>query len=141
MTLIRTDEIQTAWITALKANTTIVAELDTADEIREINWKGSNFTYPNLRVEITSNTPSTDGRSEICLALTNTSIYAYSEEASSLQANQIAGIIANEYHDKHGLNYSNIAFTHIVADIIPAIAVTERLWRSQVNLVSTARRV
>jgi hypothetical protein len=48
------DQIQEAWVLYLKANTNILAELNDNDEIREDNWQGDEFSYPNIRVRIVS---------------------------------------------------------------------------------------
>ena len=45
------DEIQIALIERLKANTALVALLGTADQIKETEWQGAEFTYPAVRVE------------------------------------------------------------------------------------------
>lgn len=139
MALIRTDEILKSIVQSVKGKTTITDLLNDSDEIRQIDWKGKNFTYPNIRIEVITNDPPQD-ESDKCLSSTTIAIYVFSEEASSYEANQIAGIIADEYHRK-SLNSQGIFFTRCrVTDIIPAIAVNERTWRSQVNITSTVRR-
>lgn len=137
MTLIRNDEIQTSVISDLLADATITAELLDPTEIRELHWKGQEFSYPNIRVEINRNVPSLGN--DKCLSDVDLTIYVYSEEASSRQANRIAGIIADKYHNK-SLNSSGIFFTRLKATIIPAISQNLTTWRSQVNLSSTVRR-
>ncbi len=140
MTLIANDELLEAWIQELKGNSTVTDLLDDVNEIRQEEWKGSGFTYPAIRVEILVNTPPNSGDSDQCLASQQVAIYTFSEEASSLEANQIAGIIADEYHKK-SLNSQGIFFTkNKVTELIPAIAMSERVWRAQVNLTSTVRR-
>ena len=136
MTLIPTDEIRTSLITALKTNTTIMAELDDSNEVREYNWKGADFSYPNIRVQIRENTiePSLS-----CGQRIFASIYSFSEENSSSQAEQIAGIIADEFHAK-SLSASDLFFTQIIADIIPAVSVEVNTWRSEVTIRSWVQR-
>ena len=134
MTLIRVDEIKTAMISSLKGKSAVTSELDDTDEIREFNWDGQNFTYPNIRVRINDNLPSPG--SDLCLANTDIDIFVFSEEASSTQANRIAGIIADEYHKK-SLNSEGLFFTRFTVNIIPAIKSDKLTWRSQVNLLST----
>jgi hypothetical protein len=139
MAVIRNDEILKSWVQALKGNTTIIALLDDPDEIRQADWKGTNFTYPNIRVDVFSNNPALQ-ESDKCLADINMSIYVYSEEASSYEANRIAGIIADEYNKK-SLNSQGLFFTRCRVDaIVPAIAQDERTWRSQTNITTTVRR-
>ena len=55
--MITNNTIQAALISKLLANITITAELDDAEEIRENEWQGTAFSYPNIRVRIISNDP------------------------------------------------------------------------------------
>ena len=137
MALIRNDEVQAAIISSLLADLTVTAELVDCLEVREAHWKGQEFTYPNIRVEMSRNNPSQGG--EHCLSEIGLNIYVYSEEASSRQANRIAGIIADKYHNK-SLNSGGLFFTRFRADIIPAISQNITTWRSQVTLSSTVGR-
>ena len=137
MTLIRTDEVQTALIIDLLANSDVTDELDDVTEIREFNWKGTEFSYPNIRVEIVNANPN---ESPDCGQSFIGSIYVFSENSSSVQANQIAGIIADEYYHK-SLSSNSIFFTSIGVSLISAIAQSERTWRSEVQLESMIQRV
>jgi len=137
MSLIRVDEVRTALVTAVLANATITAQLSDALEVREHNWKGTGFSYPNIRVEITRVPPDPNrncGQSFIG------SIYVYSEEASSTQADRIAGIIADEYDDK-SLSSNGIFFTNVSVVPVGAIAQDERTWRSEVQVESMIQRL
>lgn len=134
--MIRVDEIRTALISALKANTTIMAQLSDADEVRQHDWKGTEFSYPNIRVRIIDANP--DPNPDCSQEITG-SIYIYSEEASSLQADTIAGIIADEYHGK-SLNSNSIFFTRIICDLVGAIQQGQLTWRSEVLVRSMIQR-
>ena len=137
MTLIRADEVRAALIIAVLNNANIIAELDDVAEVRQFNWKGTEFSYPNIRVEIVRVPPDPNRN---CGQSFNGSIYVYSEESSSTQADTIAGIIANEYDDKN-LSSNGIFFTNIRAIPIGAIAQSERIWRSEIQLESLVQRV
>jgi hypothetical protein len=126
--VLRNDQIQSAWVDYLKANTTILAELSDNDEIREDNWQGDEFSYPNIRVRIVSNTPM-EGR-DCNLHDVVIGTLAFSEQASSQQADRIAGIIMTELHDKQFVS-ENIAFGVRTSDLIPAVRTDERTWRSE----------
>ena len=130
MTLVRVDQIRGAIIDKLKANATVLALLDDNNEIRESNWKGTEFTYPNIRVRINSATPMDD-----CYQYLDASIFCFSEMASSQQADEMAGIITNEFHNKN-FEINLIRFTKIVADVIPAIDIGAITWRSEVQILS-----
>jgi hypothetical protein len=134
MTLIRSDQVRDAIIDKIKANTTIMALLSDSNEVREAYWSGSEFTYPNYRVRINSITPFQD-----CYQNLDASILCYSEQASSQEAEEMAGTIANEFHAQSFIQDS-IRFTHIVVDIIPAIKQDVRTWRSEVQLASLVNR-
>jgi hypothetical protein len=126
--VLRNDQIQSAWITYLKSKTDITDQLTDNDEIREDNWQGPAFTYPNIRVRLISNTPQ-DGRDcnlhDIIL-----STMAFSEDASSQQADRIAGIIMTTLQDTQFVS-ENIAFGVRTSDLIPAVRTDERTWRSE----------
>ena len=135
MTLVRTDQVRTAIIAKMKANATILATLDDTDEIRESSWNGTQFSYPNYRVRINRITKYQD-----CYQELDASIFCYSEEQSSQEAEEMAGTVANEL-DEQSFTQSGIRFTEIEVDIIPAIKETNLEWRSEVIIRSTIHLV
>jgi hypothetical protein len=126
--VLRNDQIQAAWVAYLKANATILAQLLDNDEIREDNWQGDKFTYPNIRVRVVSNTPQAGRDCNLHDVVIGT--LAFSEDASSQQADTIAGIIMTELHDKQ-FTSNGIAFGVRTTDLIPAVRQDERTWRSE----------
>ena len=132
--MLRNDQIQSAWVAYLKSNATILAELPDNDEIREDNWQGDEFSYPNIRVRIVSNSPVAGRDCNLHDLVIGT--LAFSENASSQQADRIAGIIADELHDKQFVS-ENIAFGVRASDLIPAVRTDERTWRSE--MISSIR--
>lgn len=132
--MLRNDEIQAAWVAYLKANSTILAQLTDTDEIREDNWQGTDFTYPNIRVRIVSNTPEAGRDCNLHNVVIGT--LAFSEDPSSQQADRIAGIIMEELHDKQFVS-QNIAFGVRTSDLIPAVRTDERTWRAE--MISSIR--
>ena len=130
MTLIRSDQVREAIIDVIEANTTIMALLDDVNEVRESDWKGMEFTYPNYRVRINSITPFED-----CYQNLDASIYCFSEEKSSQEAEEMAGTVANELDDK-SFTQDSIRFTNVSVDIIPAIAQDELTWRAECQIRS-----
>ena len=125
--IIRNDEIQAVLIAYLKANTNITGALDDADEIREDGWKGTEFTYPNIRIRMIQNEPII---SRSCYQRIEVSFLAFSEQASSLEADQIAGIIGNELHE-HSFTASGLAISLRLRNLVPAIWSGEHIWRSE----------
>jgi hypothetical protein len=126
--MLRNDQIQAAWVSYLKSNITILAELDDNEEIREDGWKGSNFTYPNIRVRLIDNTPVNG--SDCDLHDVTVSTMVFSEEASSQQADRIAGIIMTELHDTQFVS-NNISFGVRTTSLAHAIWSDEQTWRSE----------
>lgn len=123
------EDIQAALLTYLKAQTSITTLLSDTHEIREDQWSARNFVYPNVRVnlinqrlEVTHDCPST----------VNGSVLIYSETNSSKQADDIAGAVATSLHQK-AFTRNTIRFAMMrVTDLVPAIRVDDRTWRSQV---------
>lgn len=137
MTILRNDQIKAAIVARLKANATIVALLLDANEIREAQWKGTEFSYPNIRVRVMPDgnrpTPANCNYSIIRIG-----IAVFSESDNSKEADQIAGIIADELHTQ-SFSSTGIAFTNLKVEmLVPAIGDDERLWISEVVLLGTA---
>jgi hypothetical protein len=131
--MISNDEVKEAIVTNLKAYATLVARLaDGQQGIRERGWRGDVFQYPCVRVDLESQRDLTPESN--CTPVTQEwSIYVYSEEHSSREADQIAGLIANHFQ---GLFFSdnNIKFTRVnILESIPALPEDERTWRAQVR--------
>lgn len=129
MTLKRVDEIQMGLVAYLKSKTTITNLLynDDADMVKEYNWKGTYTHYPCLRVRIM---PPVSTVGNCNGSVFNAGIMIFSEDASSYEANYIAGIIANIMG--RGFYSSGVAFAVSLTNIIPAIAQDERTWRSEI---------
>lgn len=134
MSVLRNDQIQAALVAYLKSKTAITNELVTvdgtalgADEIREDQWQGSEFDYPNIRVRLIGNSPLDDACNHSRITF---SCMAFSETASSLQADRIAGIINTSLHD-NSFTANNITFTCRLTNLIPAVRIDVRTWRSE----------
>lgn len=125
---IRDDQIQAGLVSYLKSKTTITSLLDSANEIREDQWQGTEFLYPNVRVRLMNNRPYQE-----CFHSFDCGIQVFSEEASSREADQISGIIAGEFHIK-GFTSNSLAFLVSVTNVVPAVRSDTRTWRSEVLL-------
>jgi hypothetical protein len=129
MAFIRSNTIQAAFISYLKAQGTLTSVLANANEIRENTWKGTEFVYPCIRVDLVNNRPGGGG----CPQGLDVTVQVYSEKPSSLEADNIAGIIVDILDDKQfSHNSLNIAID--ATNVKPAYAVGENLWRSDVIL-------
>lgn len=100
-----------AWITDLKAQPTLVA--DVGEEIRETEYQATDWVYPAIRVSLEF-IPSINrcGPDDA-----NVEIDVYSEEKSSKQASNISSRIYELYHgipfEANGVRFSTV----IVRDI------------------------
>lgn len=131
--MITNSQVQKAWISRLKANANITAVVP-ADEIREYKWKGTNFTYPNIRVRIRTLTPQV--QSNTCQIFNSVvSILVSSEQKSSKQADDIAGIIATAFWG-HGFTSEGIKIIQNSLESLGGAEVPEEnddIWVSTVN--------
>lgn len=129
--MISNELIQAAIVAKTQASATIIAALtDGATGIKEFNYKGADFSYPCVRIQLDS---QIDISEIACPSQVEFSFYIFSEKASSKEANQIAGIIVSAFR---GLSFSqnSIKFVKInILENIPAIAQDERLWRAQIR--------
>ena len=124
------DEVRTSIIDEMQATATIMAKLSDSDEIRELDWSGTDFSYPNYRVRINNLNYFDDCYQEVTL-----SVFGFSETYSSKEAGQMAKVIANHFHNK-GFTRTGITFVHTKATIIPAIKAGANTWRSEVQISS-----
>lgn len=112
----------------------LITEGSSASEIREINWKGTDFEYPAIRLRIIRNEPDSSDcdRSNIVA-----SWLVFTEDQSSANADKLSGIIASYFESKQfssslqGSDYS-VSLGRIT--LVPAFSVGELVWRSEVIL-------
>lgn len=132
--MISNSDIQQSWIAKLKANSSITA-LVPAVEIRENQWKGERFSYPNIRVKLTNFAPNTPNNN--CLIFrSEVSILCFSEIKSSKEADDIAGVVATQLWG-HPFTSGGVKFTAVnLVNIIPAYVpeYDTNSWLSEVNL-------
>lgn len=128
--------IQGAWISRLKSIANITA-LVPAIEIRENLWKGSDFTYPNVRVKLGNLTPQVPNNN--CqIFKSEVSILVFAEQKSSKQADDIAGVIATETWGKT-FTLNGVRFTAVTMDALVPADTPERdenSWMASVNLTA-----
>ena len=145
MTMLRNDEIQAALVAYLKSLTAVTSQLVTIDgiaigatEIREDQWQGTEFEYPNIRVRMISDIPY--GDSDQCNASSFTaSVMVFSQDYSSQQADRISGIISTSLHGKSFIQGS-ISMVLRTTNLIPAVRSDTNTWRSECLLQGIASR-
>lgn len=102
----RLEEVQGAIISKLKASTVPAMLVDSqgvvhTDEIREVEWRGTKFYYPCIRVRVTPLTPKTVSSS--CTEVScDASVLIIGEDYSSLKINQIASEVLQIFHGYAG---------------------------------------
>lgn len=131
--MISNDEVKEAVVSTLKADAILVARLpDGQNGIRERGWRGNVFQYPIVRVDLEPQRDLTPDSN--CTPVTQDwSIYVYSEEHSSREADQIAGLVANLFQGRFFVS-NGIKFSRVnILENIPAIPEDERTWRAQVR--------
>jgi hypothetical protein len=134
--MISNDLIQAALLTKAQSFATITTALPSgADGIKELNYKGSDFAYPCIRIALEGQIDIA-GMNTHCPSQVDFSFYVFSEKASSKEANEIAGKVVSAFR---GLSFgqSTVKFVKIrIQENIPAIAQDERTWRAQIRCQS-----
>ena len=133
MTYPSNDLVQIALIARLKASNSIVVAV-TADEVREDQWQGTAFIYPNIRVQIKDNRP--DRGADCNKATVDVSFLVHTEDDTSRHADRIAGIINVVLHDISFLQ-SGLRFTLHTTNLVPAIRSDTRTWTAEVRMSGT----
>ena len=134
--MIGDEQVQAAIITKLKALSPFGAV--TSTEVRELEWQGDTFTYPNIRVDLESNEYYYDEQERCQLQYAEFSIYIFSQQRSSKECSQIKTLMANALV---GIGFTNstqgVKFSRVrMVDNVPAIRQDERTWRAQIKLGS-----
>lgn len=132
--MISTTELQEQIITALEADAPLVAVVGV--EIREEEWQGKEFAYPNVRVGMASNIPMAAG--DTCRHSNSTMgfrVLCYSEDPSSQEADTLVGFIMDallgEQFITPGFTTGEIRLGR--QGQIPAKRTPQRVWRSEVH--------
>jgi hypothetical protein len=135
--MISNSDIQAGWISKLKANMAITA-LVPAVEVREDLYKSTVFTYPNIRVKLGNLVPKVYAPN--CQIFSSeVSILVFTEQKSSKQADDIAGVIATQFwggaFTVNGVRFSGITLEALVPAIVPER--DENSWAAEVKFVTT----
>lgn len=106
------NDIQASWIAHLKSKPTLIALLANSGQIKELQWQGEEFVYPAIRVSVDF-FPSVNG----CIPRANIFIDVFSEEKTSKQASNVAGVIQNLVHRKPFTSVGVTSFMVIVQEV------------------------
>lgn len=121
--------IQPEIINFLK-NTGISGTIVPMTEVREDTWQGTTFSYPSVRLQLLTNQPDISCMNKHAITFI---VHVFSEQASSLQADTIAGQIAANIH-RVQTNFITLRFMTWVTNVAPAIRTEVNVWRSGVEV-------
>lgn len=123
-------QLQSATIAWMKSNLVIPPVL--TEEIREHQWQGNVFVYPNIRVRVGQ--LITLLRNECDVSGTSVDVLIHSNKPSSLEAETISQAIIVQMNHRRFI-YSGIQYISIKASQTSAFRVeSEGMWRSIVHL-------
>lgn len=126
--MIQVNTVQAAFVAWLRTQTTITA-LVTSAEIRETEWQGTDFTYPNIRIS-TLITPNQCAPHELELI-----VVVASDQKSSKQTNQIAGAIIDLIQEK-SFTYNAVKFLGLKSEQFSKAGRTEEnIWETELSVV------
>lgn len=123
-------DIQESIVTKLKADTNLttwLAARSSANEIREDEWQGSDFAYPNVRIEVVQQEDMGDPP---CHILTLFNVFSYAEGYSSLDCDVLSGLVRAALRGKH-LTGTGFMSLKIALEGSPgAVQAGDRIWRA-----------
>ena len=114
-------KVKQSLVTYLKGEITVTSLLATPVEVREVEWQGTKFLYPCVRIRVDRFERQVHGPN--CnIFNVNASVYVFAEDASSLKCDIIASEIFNVLDLKsfsdpiNGVKFGGIRCVHIGAD-------------------------
>lgn len=128
--MVSNDDIQAAIVAYLKSQSTVTVILGSSEEIRELEWQGTDFQYPAVRVSVDFR-PSIDGCApgRATVFLDN-----FSEQKSSAQSQSLAGAEYDVFH-KRPFNQNGMHFSGVTVMNMPKANATIFGWLSSVEIV------
>jgi hypothetical protein len=139
--MLSNSQIQAAWIAKLKANANVTA-LVPAVEIREDLYKGTIFSYPNIRVKLGNLTPQVPS-SNCQVFQSEVSILVFTEQKSSKQTDDIAGVFWGKTFSSNGVRFAAVTLTALVPATVPEFGGVflhdENSWMAQVQFTATVQ--
>jgi hypothetical protein len=134
MSFVDDEQFKAAMIAEIKERNTILSLLASNEEVRETQYQGTTFGYPNVRVRVIENVPY--GYSG-CFHKIQVGIQVNSEEKSSKEADHISGIIGRELHDTC-FSQNGVTISLRLTNLIPALRVETQTWRSEILMTAIA---
>lgn len=136
--MIGDEVIQAAIISKLKSLPPFTSSFGSVQgsEIREWDWQGDAFTYPNIRVELEDNKPYYDEQERCTLQMVEFSVYIFSEQKSSKECSQIKTNIINTFSIFSNQSLGLKSTPARIVENVPVIRQDENTWRSQIKYSS-----
>ena len=125
--------IQRAILNKLKADTTLIAWMtgyDAENEIREFSWQSTDFIYPNIRIQLGT---QTEAGNPPCFSEISFTVYCNTEGDSSALADELAYLVNSALlRQKLAPNAGDGFSTGIVSSggTIKASRLSERIWQA-----------
>jgi len=130
-------DIQAALIALLKADPLLVAALPVADAIKEAEWRGTDFDYPAVRVDITGGSPQGNGAcAEQWIGLAG-SIIVLSKVDSSAECLTLLGLVQNALQ-RERLTGAGMTGLEMKIDSVAYPFRELNLWRGEILFYTTA---
>ena len=134
--MISNDVLQETIVTFLKGKANLTVYLSSSGEIKEDQWKGSNFVYPAIRVQLINQTPPPNR--QCTYSILEFWVLCFTEDASSQNCDEIAGVVNNILHD-HQIYGTKTFFSIMNIGLVPATSQGERVWQSVVKFRSLVK--
>lgn len=131
--MIANNDAQETLVTYLKSQAILVAELNSAGEIKENQWQGSSFLYPAIRVKLGIQTrPPNPNCSYSKLTFT---ILCWTEDMSSKNCDRISGIVNGILHNCGGFVNGHVRYISVLnTSMVDSVREqNQRLWRGENN--------
>lgn len=122
------NDVQAAFVAHSKSKTSLTSLLSSSAQIKELEWQGTDFVYPGVRISVDFY-PPVNG----CQPRADVFFDVFSEMKSSNEASTIAGAIQDIYH-RHPFSNGGITFFSVIVNKVSKPDRTIYGWQSRVEL-------
>jgi len=131
-------QIQEDLVSLLKGEMTITNLLASANEVREANFMGADFSYPTIRVKVENSSPfdSADPCDHSSVVF---SVLCYTEEASSKTCQNLAAAVNDYLHRKFITGTGYIIARLRSSGLGGAGAIDQNTWMVRCGFVGNVR--
>lgn len=132
-------EVATHIVTDLKSDAGIVAAVNNAEQIKELNWMGDEFTYPGIRYQISLKESNNNGNCKGLEFDLMIHFLVFSNKTSSLECQTIMGLLGQRYTKKR-LDAATFFTLELNTQYIPPIPIDKYEWRGEVTAFALLKR-